>query len=88
MRERGSTVGQAMANIGRDTEVAQTMFEILETQRIVEGDCNLTLLRMPAHGLLAELLAAESGAAQASTRTPSASPREGLAALPKTVPAA
>ncbi len=56
---RPAIVGQAMADICSDNDVAQTMFEILETQRIVEGDCNLTLLRMPAQGLLTDLLASK-----------------------------
>ena len=38
----------AMVEIRRDPEVAATMFNILETQRIVEGECNLTLVRMRA----------------------------------------
>lgn len=84
---RPAIVGQAMADICRDTEVAQTMFEILETQRIVEGDCTLTLLRMPAQGLLADLLAAETGVAQTRTQNLPAQPREGLAALLKVLPA-
>lgn len=58
---RPAIVGKAMAEICRDAEVAQTLFEILETQRIVEGESKLTLLRMPGHGLLADLLATESG---------------------------
>ncbi len=56
---RPAIVGKAMADICSDAEVAQTMFEILETQRIVDGEANLTLLRMPAHGLLADMLTAE-----------------------------
>ncbi len=66
---RPAIVGKAMARICSDADVAQTMFEILETQRIVEGKGNLTLLRMPAQGLLADLLAAETDVSQASTRT-------------------
>ena len=34
------------------------MFQLLETQRIVEGKASLTLLRAPEHALLASLLAA------------------------------
>jgi regulator of protease activity HflC (stomatin/prohibitin superfamily) len=83
---RPAIVGQAMADISRDTEVAQTMFEILETQRIVEGDCNLTLLRTPAQGLLADLLAAAPGTAQPHTPSLPAQPREGLSALLKVLP--
>lgn len=67
---RPAIVGKAMAHICSDAEVAETMFEILETQRIVEGKCNLTLLRVPAQGLLTDLLASEPDVAQAGTQTP------------------
>jgi len=68
---RPSIVGKAMAEISRDAEVGDTMFQLLETQRIVEGEASLTLIRAPANPLLADLLAAgpaagKSGAAQAS----------------------
>src|SRR6516165_5510915 len=56
---RPAVVGQAMAEICRDPEVAKTMFDILETQRIAESDCHLTLVRTSANGLLADLLSAE-----------------------------
>jgi len=56
---RPAIVGKAMASLCRDAEVAETAFEILETQRIVEGEANLTLLRIPEQALLAELLTAE-----------------------------
>ncbi len=55
---RPAIVGKAMAEISADPEVASTMFEILETQRIVEGESALTLLRVSDHPLLADLLAA------------------------------
>jgi regulator of protease activity HflC (stomatin/prohibitin superfamily) len=56
---RPAIVGKAMAEISNDPEVAEAMFELLETQRIVEGEANLTLVRMPECGLLADLLASE-----------------------------
>jgi regulator of protease activity HflC (stomatin/prohibitin superfamily) len=56
---RPAIVGRAMADISRDAEVSETMFDILETQRIVEGECSLTLLRMKEHELLADLLVAD-----------------------------
>jgi regulator of protease activity HflC (stomatin/prohibitin superfamily) len=65
---RPAIVGKAMADICSDTELAETMFDILETQRIVEGQCDLTLLRMTGHTLLADLLAADPGVFQAITR--------------------
>jgi len=58
---RPAIIGKAMADISKDADVAQTMFEILETQRIVEGKGSLTLLRAPTHGLLGGLIAAQEG---------------------------
>lgn len=58
---RPAIVGKAMAEICSDAEVAETMFDILETQRIVENDCHVTLVRMAGQTLLADLLAAEGG---------------------------
>jgi len=59
---RPAIVGRTMADISRDAEVAEAMFELLETQRIVENKASLTLLRAPGHVLLANLLSAESAA--------------------------
>ena len=56
---RPDIVGKAMAEISRDDEVSELMFELLETQRIVEGEANLTLVRAPEQALLASLLASE-----------------------------
>ncbi|MEI8123260.1 MAG: SPFH domain-containing protein, partial [bacterium] len=56
---RPDIVGKAMAEISRDDEVSELMFELLETQRIVEGEANLTLVRGPEQALLANLLASE-----------------------------
>jgi len=55
---RPAIVGRAMAEISRDPAVLRTMFEILETQRIVDGDATLTLLRTGGRGLLGDLVAA------------------------------
>ena len=56
---RPDIVGKAMAEISRDDEVSELMFELLETQRIVEGEANLTLVRGPEQALLSNLLASE-----------------------------
>lgn len=56
---RPAIVGKAMSEISNDPEVAEAMFELLETQRIVESKANLTLVRTDGHALLADLLAAE-----------------------------
>jgi regulator of protease activity HflC (stomatin/prohibitin superfamily) len=82
---RPDIVGKAMANICRDAEVAQTVFEILETQRIVEGECSLTLLRVPVQGVLADLLAAEPGIARTSMQALPAQAPGGQASLPKSL---
>ncbi len=61
---RPAIVGKAMAEIGSDAKVGDTLFELLETQRIVEGQANLTLVRSPQHALIADLLAAGPPAAE------------------------
>lgn len=54
---RPKIVGAALQEICADAEVAQAMFEILETEKILEGKGKLTLL--PKSGnLLAQLMAA------------------------------
>ena len=55
---RPSIVGNAMAEISRDPETAAPLFELLETQRIVEGEAHLTLVRTTDRSLLADLLSA------------------------------
>ena len=58
---RPQIVGAALDEISRDPEVSQAMFDVLETQRLLQGTANLTL--MPAGGaLLADLLAAAPAA--------------------------
>lgn len=64
---RPEIVGGAMAEISRDGEVADAMFEILETQRIVEGESDLTLLRLSDRALIADLIAARG---ESSPRPP------------------
>ena len=54
---RPRIVGQAMQTISADPEVAAAMFEILETQKILEGKGQLTLV--PPHSeWLSQLLVA------------------------------
>jgi regulator of protease activity HflC (stomatin/prohibitin superfamily) len=56
---RPKIVGGALQQIGRDKDVAAAMFEILETDRILKGSSQLTLLPEDREGgLLTELLAA------------------------------
>ena len=58
---RPAIVGKTMADISQDSDVAEAMFELLETQRIVEGKAKLTLVRTAGRALLADLLAAGPG---------------------------
>ena len=55
---RPKIVGEALRQISTDAEVADALFEILETQRVLDGKAQITLL--PKGGnLLAQLVAAE-----------------------------
>ena len=60
---RPAIVGKAMAEISRDADVAEAMFELLETQRLADGGTDLTLVRAPGRTMLADLLAAPPQAA-------------------------
>jgi len=57
---RPQIVGAALQKISQDPEVAAALFEILETQRILEGQGRITLLPSGSQ-MLAELLAAGPG---------------------------
>jgi len=61
---RPRIVGEALGKIGQDQEVAEAMFEILETQRLLKGEARLTLLPKGAGALAPMLLAGASGAGQ------------------------
>ncbi len=54
---RPRIVGQAMKTIAADPDVAAAMFEILETQKILEGQGQLTMVP-PGNRLLNQMLAA------------------------------
>lgn len=58
---RPRIVGEAMQSITQDPEVAAALFEILETQKILEGKGRLTLVP-PGRELLNDLLIAENAA--------------------------
>jgi hypothetical protein len=67
---RPATLGKALQEIAREPAVAEALFDVLETQRILAGGARFTLLPSGPHSrILANLLAAQ-GAARA---TPSAS---------------
>jgi regulator of protease activity HflC (stomatin/prohibitin superfamily) len=60
---RPATLGQAFQEIAREPAVAETLFEILEAQRIVAGKARIALLPGGPHSrMLANLLAVEDGA--------------------------
>jgi len=52
-------VGTAIQEIASDTEILNTVFEILETEKMLEGGGELTLIPKDGDSLLAKLLAAE-----------------------------
>ena len=58
---RPNTLGQALQEIAREPAVAEALFDILETQRILAGKARIHLLPGGAHGrMLSNLIAAES----------------------------
>ncbi|MEM1205883.1 MAG: SPFH domain-containing protein [Acidobacteriota bacterium] len=61
-------VGGALQEIAQDPEVERAMFEVLEVEKLLDGDKGLTLL--PKGGrLLGDLLAADAGSAGANRPT-------------------
>ena len=60
---RPEIVGAALQKISQDPEIADSMFEILETQNIIDGKAEITLV--PRHQrLIGELLAAQDTIAE------------------------
>ena len=59
--QRPLIVGQALQKISADNEVMQAVFELLEYQKLSEGEARVTLLPFGAQGsILAPLLAAQN----------------------------
>jgi hypothetical protein len=59
---RPNTLGQAFREIARDPAVAEALFDVLETQKLVSAKCRLALVPGGAHGrMLANLMAADEG---------------------------
>jgi regulator of protease activity HflC (stomatin/prohibitin superfamily) len=57
---RPATLGKAFREIAQDAEVADVLFDILETQRLAAGQAKLVLVPGGAHGrMMANLMAAE-----------------------------
>lgn len=55
---RPKIVGEALRQISVDKDVADALFEILETQRVLDGEAQITLIP-PGNNLLAQLVAAD-----------------------------
>lgn len=66
---RPRIVGESLQKIGQDRDVLDAMFDILETQKIVEGEAKITILP-PKPDLLAQLSAVESRPGSTSTTPP------------------
>ena len=66
---RPKIVGEAMHRISKDPEVSAALFETLETQRVLDSNCELTLIPKDG-GILQSLLATtpEKGGAAASSQ--------------------
>jgi len=56
---RPHIVGAALEKISQDPEIAKAMFEVLETQQLIEGEADITLVPQKGH-LLPELMAAQA----------------------------
>jgi regulator of protease activity HflC (stomatin/prohibitin superfamily) len=68
-------VGKALQEIGQDKEILEALFEILETQNMLAGEVDLTLIPGGSNAqLLGALLAAQSQKFYGNTPTPSPSP--------------
>jgi regulator of protease activity HflC (stomatin/prohibitin superfamily) len=64
---RPATLGQAFQEIAREPAVAESLFEILEAQRILAGKAQIALLPGGPHSrMLANLLAAENAGQEAA----------------------
>jgi hypothetical protein len=57
---RPNTLGEALAEIAREPEVTRALFEILETQKVLESHGQVTLLPSGGGKLLADLLASHT----------------------------
>jgi regulator of protease activity HflC (stomatin/prohibitin superfamily) len=62
---RPRIVGAGLQAIARDPAIARAMFDVLETQKLLEGDADITLVPQ-GNELLAELTAVEGSSAKAA----------------------
>lgn len=60
-------VGKAIQEIARDKEILETVFQILETEKMLDGDVDLTLV--PRDSLFARLLASDRAAVAPTSAT-------------------
>ena len=70
---RPRIVGVALQKIAKDQEVFTTLFDVLETQRIIAGEARITLLPQ-GNKMLAELLAAGGESRRQPTPAPPKAP--------------
>ncbi len=64
---RPAIIGQALADISKDPAVTSAMFEILETQKILEGPADLVLIpKKSGEEVLTSLLVSDAGFAEMS----------------------
>ena len=63
---RPAVVGEALQRVSADADVSTAMFQILETQKIIEGEARITLLPK-GNGWLPELLASASARGKGET---------------------
>ena len=66
-------VGNALAEIARDKVALEALLDVLEVERIVEGNCQLTLIPNAyggAENLMTQLIAAEGDGDCGSDRLP------------------
>jgi hypothetical protein len=56
---RPAVIGKALADISQDTEVCEAVFQILETEKLIEGKTSLTLVPEASGEMLSSLLAAQ-----------------------------
>jgi hypothetical protein len=68
---RPATLGQAFQEIAREPAVAEALFDVLETQRMLASGARIALLPGGPHArMLANLMAAESGGLSISRPAP------------------
>jgi hypothetical protein len=67
---RPQLVGEALSEIAQDGDVLSALFEVLEVQKILEGEPDLTLVPDSAGQLLPQLLAAQPPAPSPPAQRP------------------